>query len=183
MHDHVSGGIGEKVGSAGCGLASTDLLLMLRLNAAMIGESDQVNGNAPPYRTQSFGQKLSQKLVEVILKIIEVSQLASQFSQDSGSSGRPFKVLAGLADGDTKGGSKDQHVEEINHLDIVSTSFQGEMAEELYSKFVYMAGVQAIMKFISHEDSPFYWVGVFSQLSESPSFFTGSRVHRAFFNY
>lgn len=121
----------------------------------MIRKSDQVNGNASSPGTQSFGQKFRQPLVEVILKFLEVVQLACQFSQYSGSRGSSLKVLACLVDGDAQGGSKDQNVENVINLNIGSTGLQRELTENLYGKFVHIVGFQAIIKLVSHGDSPY----------------------------
>jgi hypothetical protein len=145
--EHVSGGIGEEMGGAVGGLAAADFLLMLGWDTTVIGEPDQINGNPSSFGTQPLGQQHCQKLVEPRLKLIQVVQLAGQFSQDGGARRCSLQLLAGLVDGDSGSCGKEQDVE----LDLASASLQGELVEDMDGKLVHMVTIEAI---IHRRDSP-----------------------------
>jgi len=171
MKEQVSRGISEEMGSTLGGLAAADLTFILGLDTAMIRDLDQVNGDTPSLEAQPFGQRLGQELVEVAFQLVQVLQLAGQFSQDGSSTRGTLKLLTCLVDGGTGGGSKDQDIEEVFNLDLVSPSLQGKLPEELDGKLVYIVASQAIMKLVDHRDSPLLGLCVFPIIGESLDFY------------
>jgi hypothetical protein len=120
--DHrIDGGRGEKVRGAVFGFAPANLLLVFVCHAPMIGQFDQIDRYLACALAQALGNEASQQDIESGFELIQVLELGGQFPEDGLARGGPCESLASLVYGNLGGGNKDQDMEQIGDVNVLTS--------------------------------------------------------------
>jgi hypothetical protein len=109
--------------------SSTDFSFVFLFDRAMIRQFDQIDRHSASPLAQTLGHQTSQQGIEGAFELGQVIELIDEIPQNGLPSGRIFKVLAGLVDGNARGCGKDQDMKEVSDLDLITTRAQGQLGK------------------------------------------------------
>ena len=86
------------------------------IHGAVVGQRDQVDGDAASVFAQALGDQPRQEILDMTCERIEAAELLGQCAQHRGGRRGAFKLLAGLMDRELGGRGKDQDPQQVPTL-------------------------------------------------------------------
>jgi hypothetical protein len=123
------------------------------IHGAMVGQRDQIDGDAAPAFAQSLWDQPCQERIGVGFECIEVTELPGQRPEDCRPRRSAFKLLAGLMHRESGGGGKDQDPHQVPAFNDAGHR-QGQRIECVDRERVYILTLQGILRVCRHGGSP-----------------------------
>jgi hypothetical protein len=141
--------------------AATDSILMGLGHRSVVGQGDQIDGDAAPAFAQAVGDQPCQESIDLAFEHLEIAELISQCAQHCGARRGAFKLVAGLMDREVRGCGTDQHPPQVATLDGAG-HVQGQGSQGIDGELVPILALPGILRIRRYRDSPMRLRGLVS---------------------